>query len=272
MREDPNMDPRVRNWLRDMVAAGVNLDEGDGGRELLKLAEMAVARPMDKAEFTESLERYIASHKGQYTAKRGLVMKIASQEPARALGIARSITKPWYRCQALAHAALHVNDAVQRDAILRESFDAALEMTGEFNRIVCVSAWPLSVLCERRQWEDARREANRLVGIIAEEPSPVRRANALLELAKAVWDAPDDLLRLVLEPLVVACLQPLMSGDRNRRGESWLVSVMPAIYRCSAEWANEVAGRIVGPALRAEAGAVLAKLDRNEETPCVTRG
>lgn len=185
------------------------------------------------------------------------------------LEVVRSESDPWFRCRALADVAWRVKDEVHAETLIEESFRAAEEQVGEFNRIVKVSAWPLAVLCKKRKWEAVERETLRLLDIITQEPSPVRRADALLSLAGAVQDAPGTSLRQVLEPFVASCSEPLANGKRNRRGESWLVDALPLIYRCSTAWAEEIVPLIRGEHSREEAMKVLQGLRKGDIPPTI---
>src|SRR5437763_967031 len=94
------------------------------------------------------------------------------------LKAARDIRDPWCRCQALAEVAEHCSNTAAKNRVLSEAFEAALEMR-EPNRVVTVSSWPLKVVCKSGQEVRLKSEVSRLRGIIAAEPSPVRRADAL---------------------------------------------------------------------------------------------
>ena len=178
--------------------------------------------------------------------------------------MARSIEDPWFRCQALSFCAEHVRDARARDALLREAFDAA-SLLGEPNRIVSVSCWPLSVLCNLGLWGEVAGHARRLSAIISKEPSPVRRANALKPLCTMLRAAPHDISMPVFGQFAEACLCRLSSGKRNRRGESYLARMIPVIHtHAGRDWACELAARIAGPELRSQANEALLKLEKGE--------
>jgi hypothetical protein len=101
----------------------------------------------------------------QYTQDRDHVAYVAPKDPVTALKIAQGISNPWFRCQALAFVALHSADIQQKNCLLEESFQAALE-TQEPNRIVNVSSWPLKVLCLSGQHTRLQAEVDRLLEII----------------------------------------------------------------------------------------------------------
>ena len=66
--------------------------------------------------------------------KRDLVGKLAVSEPLEALEIARSISGPWYRCQALAQVAWNLEDGKLFKKVIEEALAAAYEQT-EHGRI-----------------------------------------------------------------------------------------------------------------------------------------
>src|SRR5258708_3461022 len=138
-----------------------------------------------------------------------------------ALRKARKIEDPWPRSTALASLAYGCTDPSKKNQILNESFLAALEMQ-EPNRIVTVSAWPLKVLCNSGQDTRVKVEVNRLLAILAGEPSPVRRADALNKMLGAILRGPRPVFWPVFEQFQKACLTRLENGKRNRRGESLL--------------------------------------------------
>src|SRR3954469_1720155 len=119
------------------------------------------------------------------THERDMVANIAKRQPARALQLARSITDAWFRCQALSYVALELSSTKERHSILNEAFSAASKLS-EPNRVVTVSAWPLKVLSVHGDSRLLKSETDRLLTLIATEPSPVRRADALRFVVGAV--------------------------------------------------------------------------------------
>lgn len=162
---------------------------------------------------------------------------LVESQPERALQLARAMDDPWYRCQALSHIARHTDSPSLRNAILDEAFAAATALH-EPNRLVTVSAWPLKVLALTGEHSRADIEAKRLTAIIATEPSPVRRADALYVLLGAVIHATRVVTLPVLQAFAAACLQPLLNGKRNRKGEYLLAGCFPAVDRLAPELAQ----------------------------------
>ena len=185
----------------------------------------------------------------KYVLDRAEVTAIVGSRPDEALRIARDIDEPWYRCQALACVAHHCVDREEKNRLVGEAFQAALGAPNP-NRIVSVSSWPLKVVCKSQQAGLLRAEIGRLLGIIAQEPSPVRRANALNTMLGAVVSGPIELFWHVFEAFEKACFEPLLNGKRNVRGESQLVLWVPAVDRFDPARAGALLEDLKGPVLR----------------------
>jgi hypothetical protein len=183
------------------------------------------------------------------TKDRDSVSKIAPRDPKRALVLARAIPDYWFRCQALSAAAYHWPKARDRDNILQEAIEAA-NLTGEPNRIVTVASWPLKVWAVKGSIDRVTHEGDRLLDLIAKEPSPVRRADALLHLFGAVVGLQHGITLRVADALTASCLEPLRSGRRNRKGDSILAQCLPAIFRIDERRASDALARL--PSARAE--------------------
>jgi hypothetical protein len=133
---------------------------------------------------------------------RSRVDDLAPTDPFRALAIARSIEHPWYRCQSLASVAQHL-DRQKALEVIEEAF-ASAQLQADINRIVSVSAWPLSTLAKI----DADRAVDHIQTLIHQaerEPHTLRRADALYCLAWAV-SGDTTILARVVSPLKDALL------------------------------------------------------------------
>ena len=136
--------------------------------------------------------------------KRDLVGKLAVSEPLEALEIARSISGPWYRCQALAQVAWNLEDGKLFKKVIEEALAAAYEQT-EPNRVVSVASWAVRAMVKKN---DRRlgTVVEELLQKIQLESNPVRQADALLLLFEAVFYEP-RLRDEVLDALLRACEQ-----------------------------------------------------------------
>ena len=120
-----------------------------------------------------------------------------------AVAVARGIRHPWYRCQSLAIAAMEVDDAKLRLALVNEALTTA-DQLGEPNRVVTVAAWPMEVLARHGPAERLHGEVRRLLTVAATEPHGLRRADAQSWLLHRIW-SDIDARQQVLDALVATC-------------------------------------------------------------------
>jgi len=177
------------------------------------------------------------------TQQRNRVAAIARATPDEALKLARTIDDPWFRCQALSMAAVHVPDRRSRKVAIDDAFSAANELD-EPNRVVTVSSWPVKALALAGLMASVSSEVARLLQVVAKESSPVRRADALRYLLGSVSSAPTDVANRVAREFAAACLAPLQSGKRNRKGESRLEECLPGIACIDSAFAHSLLGRL----------------------------
>jgi hypothetical protein len=114
-----------------------------------------------------------------------------SNSPDEAIAIARSITDPWFRCQALASAAFHSELLSRRKCLVEEAFTAASELKDPYG-VVAISAWPLKVVTVSGWHERIGPELDRLIDLIRPEPNSLQRAQAMYQLVGAVHGGPED--------------------------------------------------------------------------------
>ncbi|MES2460887.1 MAG: hypothetical protein V4671_09900 [Armatimonadota bacterium] len=193
----------------------------------------------------------------QSTQQRDHVSQIAESRPKEALKIARAIEDPWFRCQALTAVAFHCTDKARKNRLLEEAFQAAI-LTEQPNRIVSVSSWPLKALVLSGQDDKLHREVERLLLVIAPEPSPVKRSDALNAMLGAVVSAPRPLFWRVFEPFLAACRMPLINGKRNTKGQARLAYWIPLTDRFAPARTPELL-QVVGPVQRETAEARITK-------------
>ena len=87
------------------------------------------------------------------TSQRDKVAKLAKQDPAAALDLARVISDPWFKAQALANVARHTHADPLPSAC--EAKVAADCCSDSFKR-TAVRAWEIAALAEREQLSEAR--------------------------------------------------------------------------------------------------------------------
>ena len=177
------------------------------------------------------------------TQLRNRVATIARTKPLEALELARQIDDPWFRCQAMSIAAVHAPDERARKRAIDEALSVANELR-EPNRVVTVSSWPVKALALAGQMSSVSSEVERLLRLISTEPSPVRRADALRFLLGAVSIAPGAVAGRVAREFATACLDPLLNGKRNAKGESNLEACLPGIARIDSDLATSLLARL----------------------------
>lgn len=187
---------------------------------------------------------------------RDRVAAIAATKPEQALALARAIGDPWFRCQALSLAAVHVEDRRTRERAIDDAFAAANDLS-EPNRLVTVSSWPVKALALTGDASRVSTEATRLLQTASMESSPVRRADALRSLLGGVGAAAArDVAVRVAKDFAAACLTPLQSGKRNRKGESLLEECLPAIAQIDPNLAASLLTQLT-PSRSAQAAAAI---------------
>jgi len=134
-----------------------------------------------------------------------MVSELAEQDSAKATTLAYTITDPWYRCQSLAYAASSIKDSRKQKTVLNDSFKATLDADGP-NRIVTVSAWPLSVLVTIKDFHRLDVELDRLLQLITTEPHPTRRCDAVFCLLNRAQQAPRTSVAKIVDALISHCL------------------------------------------------------------------
>ncbi len=143
--------------------------------------------------------------------------RLAEKDPKLAFVLAQQVRDPWYRCQVLAYVAKRETDVQAKLRIIQHAFDAA-KLTNEPNRIVSVSSWPIEVLVEIGEEECVEKEVNRLLHVIAAEPHPTRRGDAILMLLLKLVKGPPKSLVAVFDAFLTACLVGHgWKRDRNLR-------------------------------------------------------
>ena len=189
------------------------------------------------------------------TEQRNTVAAMAAREPQKALELARRIDDPWFRCQALSMAAVHMQDRRTQKQAIKEAFASANALSDP-NRIVTVSSWPLKALVLTGDAAPAAAEAERLLKIISAERSPVRRADALRHLLGGVSSCRKDVVHRVAKEFAAACLAPLQNGKRNTKGESHLEECLPAIAQIDSGFAETLLSRLTPPRSERAIGAI----------------
>lgn len=136
------------------------------------------------------------------TAARSLANQLASERPQEALNVARSITAPWFRCQALAQVARYWPDETYV-RILKEAVDAADQQDQIYNQ-VAVSAWPIRAYLERENSASAKPLLSKGISAVRSITNMGSRSEALFSIFQAAKPFDVDLWQPVFFALVEA--------------------------------------------------------------------
>ena len=137
------------------------------------------------------------------TKERDAVAALAPTGTAEALALARQISDPWFRCQALAHVARYASKELV-SPIAREALDTALHQKDAY-KIVAVSAWPVRAVIERDQTDPVPLWLGALVVRAQDIDHPVSKLEALFLLWQAAFPFLHSETDAVFEEFMRAC-------------------------------------------------------------------
>jgi len=158
------------------------------------------------------------------TRDRDQVWELVKQgECDAAVELAREISNPWFKCQALCAAARATSEPVLRETLITEAFRAASEVK-DVCRQVAVAAWPIRLLCDGDLLEQAQTQIAILLELINSEPNRTRRNDAIESLTWAVARSPSSfIMRMCDELMANARTGPGWRIDRSLRHVAKLV-------------------------------------------------
>lgn len=128
---------------------------------------------------------------------------MASTSTTQSLALARRITDPWFRCQALAHVARFASKELV-SPLAREAFDTALTQEDPYE-IVAVSAWPVRALIERDETDMLPLWLGQLVKRAKRIDHPVSRLEGLFLLWQASFPFMHSATEKVFQEFMEAC-------------------------------------------------------------------
>jgi hypothetical protein len=135
--------------------------------------------------------------------ERERAVRAATTNSERALALARQVSHPWYRAQALAWVARFAPEAgVVR--IAQEALRTASRAEDPY-QVVGASAWPIRALIERDHRERAVQQLPSLLESAERIQHPVSRIEALFLLVQAVWPLGSRGRKPVLDRLALLC-------------------------------------------------------------------
>ncbi len=117
------------------------------------------------------------------TTERDVACRIARTDFAKALPLARTVSEPWFRCQALAYVARYAPDE-RVVSSAKQAIAAAATSTEPYIQ-VAATAWPLRALIERNQAATALQ----LLPQILELAPKIRQRTSLSDAMFLLWEA-----------------------------------------------------------------------------------
>ena len=135
--------------------------------------------------------------------ERDLATTVAKTDHAKALILARNVSDPWFRCQALAAVARY-SPTSDIESISNEAVSAAALCEDAYKR-VAVTAWPIRALSECGRLNQADGILMRSLKEALEIQQPVSRMDALELLWHAAWAPPLVGRAEALNELLRAC-------------------------------------------------------------------
>jgi hypothetical protein len=158
---------------------------------------------------------------------------MAPKDWKKALQAADGIPDGWYKCQALAQVAQICPLAKQQGTILKNAFKAGLS-SGDPNRVVTASAWPLRVLAETGKERAVQEETTRLLEILKKEANPTRRMDALVEVVLSLVASRSSFLK-ALQEFEVACREA-----NSWKGPRAIARVLPFVAQVDPARASQL--------------------------------
>lgn len=133
-----------------------------------------------------------------------MACRIAKTDFVKALRLARKVSLPWFRCQALAHVARYAPDE-QVVPRAEEAIAAAFADTEIYIR-VAASAWPLRALIERDQSQKALHLLSPILQLSPQIEPPISRGDAIFLLWEALFTIGGATRQSMTNTLVASCV------------------------------------------------------------------
>ncbi len=130
---------------------------------------------------------------------REQAVRLANSDWRAAVGRARAVTDPWYRCQALAWAARFAPDE-ELVRIADEAIKTATAGKDAYQKVAAV-AWPVRALIERGNLARAGKAVNGVLARVPEFQYADAQAEALFLLLQAALPAPHTVWKPVFEAI-----------------------------------------------------------------------
>lgn len=136
------------------------------------------------------------------TLQRDHAQSLAKSNPAKALDLARKVSEPWFRAQALAWVARFIDgDPIP---VASESAKAARECEDDYKKSA-VRAWEIAALAERDCTAEARKRLSEALAIGKRAEPTSSRSEALFLLLQAAFKIGRNDATQVYEVLKASC-------------------------------------------------------------------
>lgn len=160
------------------------------------------ARAPDGRAFSlRTRESFVKIQDMSATTDRDIAMRVAETDFKKSLILARRVSEPWFRCQALAGTARYApeEDVVQ---IAEEAIAASLTETEPYMK-VAATAWPFRALIERNQEQKAIQLLPTVLTLSSQIENSKGRSDALFVLWEAFF--PSRGHESILAALITSC-------------------------------------------------------------------
>ena len=194
------------------------------------------------------------------TEERDAVAGLAPTNTTKALALARRITEPWFRCQALADVARYASKE-SVSPIAHEALNTALQQEDAY-KVVAVSAWPVRAMIERNQTDSLPLWLSELIKRARDIDHPVSRLEALFLLWQGTFPFVHSETDEIFEEFMRACgsANSWKAGARLEEGLLMLASRNPAL-------AAELAQRMVDSSYKRRALKRLSEREQRQPRP-----
>ena len=174
---------------------------------------------------------------------RDQAVSAAKSDPERALRLARQVSDPWYRAQALAWVA-RFGPAGSVQELALESMRAAREGSDPYQRLAGL-AWPVRMLAERGMRDHACSIVTEALAELRSVDPPSSRSEAAYLLFQAAFDVSSE-LREQLASLLVE----IASSDTYWRTHRNVVDAISMLRPVAPALAASLAAGIPSPKLQ----------------------
>lgn len=168
------------------------------------------------------------------TEARDQASQLARTDPRAAAALARRIEDPYFRCQALGWVARYA-PADEVLGFAQAAMDAAGDCDDAYQQVVA-SAWPIRALFETGRGDDGLLFLELSLGAVPRVTPPSSRAEALMQLLQAGFEAGREFRRGI-----AFALAELADADDHWRVKRALRDALSMLTRADPEFAATLA-------------------------------